>query len=298
MLASALPTVLAQARPTWAEFVAAWELFRDPIITAVAAGVVLGFLSVYIVLRRMVFVSAGITQASGLGIAAAFYSTIHLGFAFDPVWGAILFALLASLLFVIEPERLHLTREALLGLVFALAGGATVMLGDRISQEAHDIQAILFGTGVLVRRLDRDLVLIVGAAVLTLHIWWFRGLSFVSFDRTAAAVQGLPVRLLNAVTFITIGAMVGVAARALGSLPVFALSTLPAIGVTSLGIANLRLTFALAALLGLIAALGGYMYAFFRLFPVGASQTVMAATLVVICLVIRAGARLVRRVAR
>ncbi len=151
---------------------------------------------------------------------------------------------------------------------------------------------------MLVRRLDRDLVLIVGAVVLTLHIWWFRGLSFVSFDRTAAAVQGLPVRLLNAVTFITIGAMVGVAARALGSLPVFALSTLPAIGVTSLGIANLRLTFALAALLGLIAALGGYMYAFFRLFPVGASQTVMAATLVILCLVIRAASRLVRRVAR
>ena len=39
MLASALPSVLAQARPTWAEFVAAWALFRDPIITAVAAGV-------------------------------------------------------------------------------------------------------------------------------------------------------------------------------------------------------------------------------------------------------------------
>jgi len=290
-----LTSMLIDAHPTLAEFVAAWELFRDPIVTAAAAGVVLGFLSVYIVMRRMVFVSAGITQASGLGIAVAFYSAIHLGFSFDPVYGAVLFALLASLLFVVDPEKLHLTREALLGVMFALAGGATVMLGDRISQEAHDIQAILFGSGVLVRKLDRDLVLAVGGSALLLHFWLFRGLTFASFDRTAAAVQGLPVRLLDAFVFVSIGATVGVAARALGSLPVFALSTLPAVAASSLGLRSLRATFLVAAIFGLLAALGGYMYAFFRLFPVGASQTVMAATLVALCLFARVAVRLMRR---
>ena len=49
--------------PTWSDFVAAFELFRDPILCGVAAGGVLGLLSVFIVLRRMVFVTATLTQA-------------------------------------------------------------------------------------------------------------------------------------------------------------------------------------------------------------------------------------------
>ena len=55
--------------PTWSEFIEGWELFRDPVLSAAIAGAVLGYLSVYIVLRRMVFVSAAVTQSAGLGVA-------------------------------------------------------------------------------------------------------------------------------------------------------------------------------------------------------------------------------------
>src|SRR5688500_2047592 len=70
--------------PTLALFWAAFELFRDPIVCALIGGAVLGFLSVYIVLRRMAFVSAAITQTAGLGVALAFYAEIHLGLHIDP----------------------------------------------------------------------------------------------------------------------------------------------------------------------------------------------------------------------
>ena len=32
-----------------------------------------------------------------------------------------------------------------------------------------------------------------GALTLLIHLWWFRGLTFASFDRIGATVQGLPV---------------------------------------------------------------------------------------------------------
>jgi zinc transport system permease protein len=134
--------------PTWDEFVDGWELFRDPILAGGAAGLVLGFLSVYIVLRRMVFVSASVTQAAGFGVAASFYLAARMGWSFDPAWGATAVALVAASLVAPDPRRLGLSREMVLGLTFALFSGLTVLLSARMPQEAHDVQAILFGTAV------------------------------------------------------------------------------------------------------------------------------------------------------
>ncbi|HET6610950.1 MAG TPA: metal ABC transporter permease, partial [Kofleriaceae bacterium] len=77
--------------PTWADFMLGWDLglYANPILCAAAAGCVLGFLSVYVVLRRMVFVSAAISQAAGLGVALAFYAAIHLGMTIDPALAAV-----------------------------------------------------------------------------------------------------------------------------------------------------------------------------------------------------------------
>jgi zinc transport system permease protein len=278
-------------RPTWEAFWGAFELFRDPILCALAAGVVLGFLSVYVVSRRMVFVSAAITQAAGLGVAASFFAGLKLGVTFDPILGAAAAALLATLLFTADPARLRLTRDSLLGLVFAVCGGAAVLLASRVTQEQNEIQNIIFGSAVVVRPFDLQAVAAVGGSVLLVHVWWFRGLTFASFDAAVARVQGLPTRLLVAVVFLTIGLMVGVSARALGALPVFALSTLPATGALLLARRRLWLTFLVAALLGGVAGVGGYMFAFFLEFPVGASQTVVAAGVVVVAFVVRLARR-------
>jgi zinc transport system permease protein len=280
--------------PSLEAFLAAWELFRDPMLCALVAGSVLGFLSVYVFLQRMIFVSAAMTQSAALGVALVFYADIHLGLTVEPIYGAALMALLATSALMIDPGKVHLTREGVLGFVYAATGGAAVLVGDRIAQEAHDIQAILFGTAVLVRPFDLILIAVVGALLMLLHLWWYRGLTFASFDSVAARVQGLPVRQLRLFVLLSIGLMVGVSARALGALPVFALSTLPAITALLLG-ARVGQAFALATLLGALSGFGGYALAFFWETPVGAMQTTLAAALAVAALLIHALRRLAAR---
>jgi len=227
-----------------------------------------------------------VTQSAGLGVALAFYAEIHWSFQLETIYGAAILALAATAVMLLDPTRLRLTRESMLGLVFAATGGAAVLVGNRIAQEAHDIQAILFGTAVLVRPIDLNVVLSAGSVTLVLHLWWFRGLTFASFDPVSARVQGLPVKILQAVILLSIGLMVGAAARALGALPVFALSTLPATAALLLGL-RLRAAFAVAALIGATAGLGGYAAAFFLELPVGAAQTVCAAAMVAVLLILR-----------
>ncbi len=282
---------------TFESFAAAWELFRAPILCAAIAGAVLGFLGVYLVLCRMVFVSAAVSQAAGLGVAVAFYADVHWGLSFEPALGAAVFALAATLLFSSDPGRLGLPQDTLVGVAFAAAGGAAVLTGDRIAQEAHELNAILFGTAVLVRPLDLVLVAGVGAAVLLLHVSWMRAFLFASFDGQVARAAGLPVRTLNALLFVSVGAMVGVSARALGALPVFAFSVLPAVAALLLG-ARVPFAFAIAAASGALCGVAGYVAAFFLDLPVGASQATSGVVWVALALLASALVRWRKAVAR
>jgi zinc transport system permease protein len=241
-------------------------------------------------------VSAAVTQAAALGVALAFWLPIVAGITFiGPTTGGIILSLAAALLLSIDPRRTGLSREMVLGMVYALAGGGAILVGSRIRQEAHDIQSILFGPSVLIAEVDLDRVLVAGALVMLIHLWWFRGMVFASFDPIAARVQGLPVRLLELVLLLSIGVMVGVSARAVGALPVFALSTMPAVAALQLSRGHLLVTFGLAALIGAASGAGGYLVAFFGGFNVGASQTVVAVAAALAAVTVRLAAAAVRR---
>jgi zinc transport system permease protein len=272
--------------PTWEDFVGAFDLFRDPILCGVAAGAVLGYLGIFIVLRRMVFVAATLTQAAGLGVALSFYCGIHLGLSVNPIVGAMALCLATSGLLSLRPERLHQSRDAILALAWLIAGSATILVGDRITQEAHDIAGILFGSGVLVRPIDLMLVLVLGGITLFIGIWWQRGFLLTTFDADGSRVQGLPVRLLELTLLVLITMSVSVCTRALGALPVFAFSVLPAMAAMIL-VPNLRWAFPLATLFGAAAGGLGYLAAFFLSFPVGASQTAAATALVLLAIPVR-----------
>lgn len=276
--------------PTFAQFWQALpDLYLDPILTAVAAGATLGFLGVYVVTRRMVFISAALSQISGVGVALAFFLPIYLGplpVLGEPTVLSLVLTLLGTLALRTDPQRLRLTRDSLLGLAYVVAGAVALLLGTRIAQEAHDIGAILFGTAVAVRPLDLWLTVGVGATLLLLHVLLLRGLRAVSFDPVSARVQGLPVDGLEVFLFVSIAVAVAVTTRALGALPVFAFTVLPAMGALAL---TTRLTWALAiaAVLGATSGALGYIYSFFFHFPVGASQAVVAGVLGLIAMATR-----------
>lgn len=273
--------------PSWAEFVAGWPLFQDPVLCGVLAGLSLGVLGVYVVLRRMVFVAAALSQAAGLGVALAFWVGMQLDTAVDPFVGAILVCTAATALFTLRAERLALSQEALLGFAWVAAGGAAVIVGDRIAVEAHDIAAILLGSAVLVHPEDLHWTAGTAAVAVGMHLWLRRGLLFASFDPDVARVHGIPVRWLDLGLWGMVAVTVSVATRALGALPVFAFSVLPAVAALLVA-PTMRGVFALAGLFGALSGGLGYLLAYFAMLPVGASQTTVAAALVALALPVRA----------
>ncbi|HEY5088711.1 MAG TPA: metal ABC transporter permease, partial [Polyangia bacterium] len=261
---------------SWQELWANIAIFKDAIWAAGLAGALLGFIGVHVVLRRMVFASSAIAQAAALGVALSFWVPAlidPIGHAaghaagpaahvlpsplFEPVLWAIAASLLATLVFIANPVRLHLTRESLLGFVFLVSGAGAVIIGDKITQEAHDLAAILFGSAVVVQTID--LYLVTGATALLLggHLLLWRALIFVGYDPMGARVQGMPVRALNGFLFVSVGLAVALCTRALGALPVFAFSVLPA--MTALAFTSrIGWVFVLATIVGAFSGVAGY----------------------------------------
>ena len=209
-----------------------WDLYQDPILAASISGLILGLLGVYVVSRRIVFVSAALSQTAALGVTLGFL-VLTLTPVPEPVheWlpPVLSIALCLGLVFALTKvgESESLGRDAVLGIAFIVPTALVLVIGPHIAQEMHEIEALLHGSAVLVRPLDLWAVGIAGALILSTQLVAFRGFVFASLDPVVAETQGLPVRLLDAVLFGSIALMTGLVTRALGSLPTFALTVLP-----------------------------------------------------------------------
>lgn len=265
--------------PSFDDLRLAFELFRDPILAGTVAGAALGLMSVFVLLRRMVFAAAALTQCAGLGVALALLLHAWSGLHLPPVWGAAVVAAGAGLLLARPTDGLRLSRDAVLALLWLVGSGGAVLVGSRIGQDAHDVNAILFGSAVLVRPIDLATILGVGLLTAVATLLFGRRWVQAGFDPDGARVQGLPVRWLDGLLLLLLTLLVAVCTRALGALPVFAFSVLPGMAALLAG-GRMNTTLLLAAGFGAVSGCVGYLLAFFAELPVGASQMAVGALLV------------------
>jgi zinc transport system permease protein len=270
-------------------FLDSYELWRDPLIASLVAGALCGFLGVYVVLRRTVFVSAALTQVATFGLVSALLleeslhvETEHAGVQ---IAIALTFSVVASLVLgTLHPRRLP--AESFVGVAWVVAGALVVLGANRLVHAAHDFNSMLFGNAVAVPL--ADLVVLGGVALVCFfaHLLFAKEIQFVSFDPETAEALGVRTRLWNGVLFGTLGLAIPAAARTLGALPVFAFLTIPATAALLLA-RGLRGAFAIAVAIGVIAAAGGYVASWIWGTPTGATMVAVAAAFLLPALVKR-----------
>jgi len=264
---------------TFGEFWGSYFLWRDPMIVGAAAGAICGFLGVYVVLRRIIFVSAALTQVSSFGVALSFYiEGLGIGIlsaAGHPFVFSIALTVAAAVFFALKKDYSRISREGIIGFGFLIASAAVVILGDRITKGSHDIASILFGSAVVVDPADVYIIPGIALAAGIILLVYMKDFIFVSFDEESARLFKYPVRALNAGLMITIALVVAVATRAIGALPVFAFLALPPLAALYFT-ERLRMVFILSAVIGVLSAVLGYFFSFVLSIPTGASMTMCA----------------------
>ena len=101
------------------------------------------------------------------------------------------------------------------------------------------------------------MIYIIGSITLLLYVLLFKDFVFVSFDPTSAKASGFPVRMTNAILFLLIAVSIAICTRAVGAMPVFALTVLPPAAALQIHDRMLPAVITSAAF-GAVAAAGGY----------------------------------------
>jgi len=261
-----------------------WEtsfLWLEAVVASAAVAAVCAVVGVYAVLRRVVFLPAALSQVSGFGVVLAFvlgglFPTLAESALLGPETLALATTLIAALLLGWMPEPRRLSREAAIGVVYVAASALVILIGDRIPQESHEIEDILFGNAVMVERGQMWLALVVAAGVLAVHAFLFRPFLLASFDPETARAHGVPVRAIDALLFLTLGLTIAVATKTVGAMPVFAFSVLPATAALK-ALRDIRAVFVGAALVGGLSAFLGYYASFTLELPTGACTVAVCA---------------------
>jgi zinc transport system permease protein len=68
-----------------------YEFMRNALVAAILASIACGIVGVYVVVKKIVFISGGIAHASFGGIGLAYFLGI------DPVWGVAPFSIASAL---------------------------------------------------------------------------------------------------------------------------------------------------------------------------------------------------------
>ncbi len=312
-------------------FFEAWSFFYPAAVSATLAGLMLGATGVYIVMKRMVFLSAAVSNISSAAIAFAYFLQMKLFVelhthlpheTFSPHAGAIpehkieisllervmqwilspdiisiMMAILAIFILARHQSSDKKDNSAAIAVFYLFGAAATLVIGTQILSEIQDIEALLFGNAVLVSQPDFYLMVILSTVILCLHAIAWRGFSHSSFDYEGARVAGLPVDFLQFILLLSLAIAIALTTRILGALPAFAFSVLPAIAAR-LVMRSLLGTMIMAAFIGATSGFVGYILAYIAEFPVGPSQALVAMLAIIICLWIHLSTKHLHRLMR
>ena len=190
---------------------------------ALLLGAVAAVVSVFVVLRRLAFVSDVLTHTVFPGVVIGFVVAGTSGI----VWGALVFGVLSTVLITVLAARSRVTEDASMAIVLTGFFAVGVVLVSRQTSFTSDLTAFLFGRILTVDRQQLVVTAVIGAAVLLLLALLGKELLFRTFDPAGAEARGYRVLALDLVLNLAVALVVVAAVRAVGTVLVIALLVVP-----------------------------------------------------------------------
>jgi len=256
-----------------------YEFMRNALAAGLLAAVACGIVGVYVVVKRLVFISGGIAHTSFGGIGLGYFLGIN------PIIGALFFALGAGLTIGVVTRRTRLPEDTAIGVLWAVGMAVGVLLIGLTPGYAPDLMSYLFGNILTVPFDDLVLMLVLDGVILGLVAAFYKEYLVLSFDEEYATATGLPVEKLGMLLLCMIALTVVVLIRVVGMILVIALLTFPA-AMARQFTHNMKTMMVLSVCLGGLFTVGGLVLSYVLGLPSGATiillgGVALAATLVV-----------------
>jgi ABC-type Mn2+/Zn2+ transport system permease subunit len=247
------------------DFVSVWSqpFMRQALFAGVLVALICGYLGVYVVLKRIVFIGVALSEFSSAGIALALFAGLN------PIFGAMAFMLLGVVLFALRLSPRRLPHESFIGIIYVIAGALAILLIAKSHEgETHMLQ-LLQGDVLLIDPKETLEMLWAFAGIAVLHGLFIKPLVLTSFDRDAASTLGFRAQAWDFLLFLTIGLAIAFAIRACGTLMATTMLILPA-ATALLLVKRLHWAFVVAPLIAVVPVAIGLHLSFIGDLPASA----------------------------
>lgn len=188
-----------------------YTFFQNALLGAFLASILCGFIGTYIVTRRLVFISGGITHASFGGIGIGVFAGIN------PVLSAMVFAVLSAFGVQWVSGKKDIRKDSAIALFWTLGMSVGIICCFLTPGFMPDLPSFLFGSILAISSADLWLLGILVAVVAVLFVVLLRPIQSVAFDSMFARSQHLPVAVIEytmmglvAMTIVATLKMVGI----------------------------------------------------------------------------------------
>lgn len=198
-----------------------YEFFRLALLAVVIIAVAAAMIGTYIISRRLVALSGGVTHACFGGLGLGYFLGV------SPIAMAAVFAIGSSLGVEWLSRRLHVREDSAIAVVWALGMAVGVLFVFLTPGYVPELNSFLFGSILTVSGKD----IAVFAAFTVLLILFFacryRQIVAVAFDRDFARVAGLPVRFISVTATVMTAVCIVLTIRLVGIMLLMSMMTLP-----------------------------------------------------------------------
>ncbi len=234
----------------------AYQFFQNALAASLLTAIVCGIVGAYIVVRRIVFVSGGITHASFGGIGLGIYLGIN------PILSAAGAAILAAFSIGKLSRTEGIREDSVIASIWALGMALGVLFMTLTPGYATSLPAYLFGNILLVTAGDLIALALLAVLLIALFSVGYRQILYTAFDRDFARVRGMNVGLWERGLLILVAVSLVLTIRSVGIMLLLSLLTLPQ---TTIGLftADFRKIICGSIALCLIANVGGLLLSYY-----------------------------------
>jgi len=199
-----------------------YEFMRNALIAAVLVSIACGIVGTFVVIKKIVFISGGITHAAFGGIGLGYLLGIN------PVLAAIPFSLLSAIGIGLISKKTKISEDAAIGMLWAVGMALGIIFIGLTPGYAPDLFSYLFGSILTVAFSDIIIMIILDIIIIGTVLFLYKEFQAISFDEEFSEITGVPTRILYLLLLCLVALSIIVLIRVVGIILIIALLTIPA----------------------------------------------------------------------
>jgi len=256
-----------------------YEFMQRAFIAGLFIATLASISGTFIVLKRYSLMSETLAHSALVGVA------VGLVAGYNPLWSAVVIAILSSWLIEYLRSSFSLYSDAILSIILSGSLALAVIIVSLGGAFNNSLFSYLFGSILAVSNEDVITIVSFGSVSLALLLLFSKELYFITYDEEVAQTSGLKVKMLNFLLVTVVAIIIALSIRVVGSLLIGALMVIPTASALQYRV-GFRNTMLFSLFFALFSVIIGMSLSFYFSLPSGATIVLSVISIFILSLLV------------